>query len=281
MGLKREWALELWEITEKNGTSRIRSRRKLQLPAVQPHTRIILEKIDETSSSTGRPSALRRLSTLPVPSSDSLLAFHVGASSRSGEKQALLFSVFTSALHDLTVTTRTTRWRKHRGPYIVPWNKWGPESTRWINIEDFPMIRALSGTRCVISETSTGRVRMLDFNPKRLPWIEDWIKRRNGETGRWDWLAMTSPTTILAGKVFQYNIESKLPYCELRKTGVRVEAGFTYFIDDKWVVLIRVCSNHYNIRLISNIFLIISRESVHVSLMTILSAVHSVLGGCT
>ena len=117
----------------------------------------------------------------------------------------------------------------------------------------------------------------MDFDPERLPWMEDWIKRRIGETEVRDWLAVTCPTTILAGEVFRYDIESKLPYYELKKTGVEEKPGFTFFIDDKLVVLIRVCSNHYNmanIRFISNIFRIISR----VPSMTNLSAVHSVLG---
>jgi hypothetical protein len=261
MGLKRDWALELCEITEKNGASRIRTRRKLKLPAVRPDAHIILEKFDETSSVTGHPSALRRPSTFPfrVPPSNSVLALYVEASSRSGEKQKLLFSVFTSTLHSFTVTTSVPGRKRGIRRFEVPWNKWGPELTRWVNVEDFPMVRALSETRCVISETSTGRVRMLDFNPERLPWIEDWIQRRTGETGGRDWRVITSPTTILAGKVFKYNIKSKLPYYELKKTGDRdrAEAGFRFFIDDKWAVLIRVCSNHYNvanIRLISNVF---------------------------
>jgi hypothetical protein len=90
---------------------------------------------------------------------------------------------------------------------------------------------------------------MLDFNPERLRWIEDWIKGRTGETvtvGR-NWQVMTSPTTIPAGEVFEYDIESKLPYYEVRKTGLQVEADFTFLVDDNWVVLIRVCSNHYTV----------------------------------
>ena len=256
--LDREWALELCVITEKKGAPRIRSRRKLKLPAVQPGTHTVLEKFDETSSGTGLPSTLRHPSTLPLtdPRSDSILAFYVKASNRS-EKRTLLFSVFTSTLHSFTVTTRTKWWSRRGGgePYIVSWDEWGPELTRWINIGDFPVIRTLSGTRCVISETSTGRVRMLDFNPECLPRMEDLIKRENGETGGRDWLVTTTcPTIIPAGKVFQCDIVSKLPYYELRKSGVEVD--FSFFIDDKRVVLIRVYSNHYNvpnIRLISNI----------------------------
>lgn len=215
---------------------RIRTRCNLMLPAVQPDTHVILEKFDETSSVTGRPSAPRRPSTFPfrVPPSDSVLAFYVGASSRSGEKQALLFSVFTSTLRNFTATGGTTS----EGSFTVPWKKWGPKLTRWINVEDIPMIRALSGTRCVISERSTGQVRMLDFNPERLRWIEEWIKPRTGETVGRDWRMMTSPTTIPAGKLFKYDIKSKLPYYEVRKAGLRVEADFTFFIDDNWVVLI-------------------------------------------
>lgn len=250
MGLKRDWALELCEITEKNGVSRIRTRRMLKLPAVQPGTHITLEKFDETSSVTGCPSALRRPSRLPfrVPPSDSVLAFYVGVTSHSGEKQKLLFSVFTSTLRGFTVTTKRTPWqwpwwrKRDTRPVIVPWDKWGPESTRWISVEDIPMVRALSGTRCVISERSTGQVRMLDFNPERLSWVEDWIKR--GETVGRNWQVIASPTTIPAGKVFKHDIETKLPYYEVRKTGLRVEADSTFFIDDDWVVLIRPGKRH-------------------------------------
>jgi len=98
---------------------------------------------------------------------------------------------------------------------------------------------------------------MLDFNPKRLTWIEDWIISRTGETVGRDWRVVTSSTTIPGGNLFKHDIESKLPYYEVRKTGHQVEDEFTFFIDDNWVALIRVCSNHYNvanIRLISNIF---------------------------
>jgi hypothetical protein len=284
---KRGWALELCEITEKKGVPRIRTRRMLMLPAVQLDTHIILDKSDETSSVTGGSSALRRPPTFPFrdPPSDSVLAFYVGASSSSGEKQKLLFSVFTSTVRSFTATIkRTTRvpWRKRDiRPFIVPWNKWGPELTRWINVRDTPwsMVRALSGTRCVISERLTGRVRMLDFNPERLHMIEDWNKRRAGETGGRDWRMVTSPTTILAGEVFQYDIESKLPYYEVRKPGDRVDADFTFCIDDKWVVLIRVCSNP-NIRL--TVFHSKPGRRPD-SLMAILSAVHSVFtsGSCT
>ena len=237
-------------------------RRMLMLPAVQPDTHIILEKFDETSSVTGRPSALRRPPTLPFrdPPSDSVLAFYVRASSRSGEKQKLLFSVFTSTLRSFTATIKRTTcfWQIKRDiwPFIVPWNEWGPELTRWVNIGDIPMVRALSGTRCVISGRSTGRVRMLDFNPERLHWIDNWIKRKAGETGGMDWQMGTVPTTILAGEVFNYDLVSKLPYYEARKTGFPVETDFKFLIDDKCIVLIRVCSKQYNvanIRLISNI----------------------------
>jgi hypothetical protein len=237
--------LELCEIKEKkNGTSKIRTRRMLKLPAVQPDTHVILEKFDETSSVTGSPSALRCPSTFPFkdPPRDSVLAFYVGASSRSGKKQALLFSVFTSTLRNFTATVGTTRkrWgkRRHKRIPTVPWNEWGPELTRWINVEDIPMIRTFSGTRCVISERPTGRVRVLDFDPESLRWNEEWIKPRTGETEGRDWQMMTSPTTIPAGEIFQYDIESKLPYYEVMKAGLRVEADFTFFIDDNCVVLI-------------------------------------------
>ncbi|KAF8488513.1 hypothetical protein F5888DRAFT_1809666 [Russula emetica] len=243
MGLKRNWALELYEITENNGAlSCIHRRRMLKLPAVQPDTHIIFEKFDETSSVTGRPSALRHPSALPfmVPPSDSILAFYMRASSRSGEKQTLVFSVFTSALRSFIVTIRATwlPWKRDKRTFIVPWNEWGPEFTRWIIVEDFklPIIRALSGTRCVIYERLTGQMGMVDFNPEHLPWINDWIKRRTGETVGRTWLVDTCPSTILAGEVFKYEIESKLPYFAV---GHRVEAGVTFLIDDKCVVLIR------------------------------------------
>ena len=270
MGLKRGWALELSEITEENGASHIRNRRKLMLPAVQPDTRITLEKVDETSRVTGFPS-----------DSDSVLAFYVGASSRSGENQTFLFSVLTKTLRSFTETTIKSKrrfpqvWKKRdidTRPFVVPWNEWGPGSTRWINVGNIPMTRTLTGTRCVISEMSTGRVRMLDFTPERLSWIDskDSIDRSTRETGGKDWRVMTPPT-ILAGDVFQNDLESKLPYYEI---GVRVEAGLTFLIDDKCVVMIRVCSNNYNvanIRLISNIFHItISRYSDRILLMVIL-----------
>lgn len=238
---RRDWALELCEIREKkDGTSYIRTHRMLELPAVQPDSHVILEKFDETPSVTGSPSAPGRPSTFPFrdPPRDSVLAFYVRASSRSGKKQALLFSVFTSTLRNFTATVGTTRkrwwqWRPHEGISTVPWNEWGPELTRWINVEDIPIIRAHSGTQCLIFERSTGRVRMLDFNPE-----EEWIKPRTGETVGRDWQMMTSPTTIPAGEIFQYDVESKLPYYEVTKAGLRVEAGFTFFMDDNCVVLI-------------------------------------------
>lgn len=253
MGLKLDWALELREITEENGVSLIYPRRRLSLPDVQPDTNISLEKFDEAPSGAGRPSALRRPSTLPfrVPPSDPVLAFYVRARSRSGEKQALLFSVFTSTLRSFT---------EKRGGWFffrVPWKKWGPELTRWINVEDSPMIRSLSGTRCVISDTGNGQVRMLDFNPERLTWMKDWIKSRTREAEGRDWSVMASPTTIRAGKVFKHDVKSQLPYYELRKTRDPVEAGFRFFMDENWVILIRVCSdycNMANIRLISIFF---------------------------
>jgi hypothetical protein len=113
---------------------------------------------------------------------------------------------------------------------------------------------------------------MLDFNPERLPWIEDWIKHKTeaGETGVEDWSVVTSPTTISAGENFLCDIESKLPYYELRKAGV----GGDLFIDDERAVLIRVCSDHYNvadIRLISNIFCLSSHRSSDQIFMAICS----------
>lgn len=122
---------------------------------------------------------------------------------------------------------------------------------------------------------------MLDFNPERIPWIEDRIKRRTGETEGRDWRVITSPTTILAGEVFKYDIESKLPYYEVRKTGLRVEADYTFYIDDNWVVLIRVCSHHHNVANIRLILTFSSRDVDRISLMGILSTVHSVLGSST
>jgi hypothetical protein len=251
MGHKRDWALKLCGITEVNGVPCICTRRKLKLPAVQPNTQISLEEFDETSSGAGFPSALRRPSTLPfrVPPSDSVLAFYVRAHSCSGEKQALLFfSVFTSTLRRFTV--------ERGGIFInVPWKKWGPELTRWINVEGSPMMRALSETQCVISDTRAGQVHMLDFNPERLTWMKDWIKRGTGETEGRDWSVMVSPTTILAGKGFKHNIESKLPYYELRKTrDLHEEGKVRFLIDENWVILIRVCSNHYNVANIRLIF---------------------------
>ena len=258
LGLKRDWSLELCEITKKGGTSCIRTRRILKLPAVQPDTQIILNKFDETSSVTSCSSTLRSPLACPSrnPPSDSVVALYVKAEGPWGG-QKLLFSVLTSTLCNFTATikkrTRFVPWKRRirqiRGPIVVPWDKWGPELTRWIDVKDMwgpsPSTPALSGTRCLISDGhgwgSTGRVYMVDFNPERLPRIEDCIKRRTRGAER-DWRVVTHPTTILAGKAFKYNVKSKLPYCELRKTGDENDNGHTFYADDSWVVLIRVRS---------------------------------------
>lgn len=285
LGLKRDCSLELYEITEKKGTVFIGTRRILKLPAIRPDTQIILEKFDETSSATGSPWDLRHPSEFPSrdPPSDSVLALYVKAGG-----QELLFSVLTSTLRDFTATikkrTRFIPWKHRigqiRGPIVVPWDKWGPGLTRWIDVEDMlwpsPTIPApaLSGTRCLISEgrawRSTGRVCMVDFNPERLPRIEDYIKRRTGETER-NWRVVTHPTTFLAGKAFKNNVKSRLPYYELRKPGDQNDHGFTFYADDKWVVLIRVRFKYYNvanIRLFSDISHEISRHSARISLIS-------------
>ncbi len=266
-----------------------RTRRILELPAVTRPTSVNLKKIDETSSSTCRPSALGRPSTLPSGSrpSDSVLAFYVGTFLWEGATDVQMFYVLKSTLRNLA-KRGTTRVRGNfppfsscmnylaqcAAPHILPWHQWGPESTRWIHVEKVPKICALSGTRCVISKR-LGGVRMLDFNPERLLWIKDWIehKTKSGETGVEDWSVVASPTTIPAGEYFLCDIESKLPYYELRKAGVEGDL----FIDDELAVLIRVCSDHYNvadIRLISNIFCLSSHRGGNQIFMEIFSGVY-------
>src|SRR5882757_5875164 len=51
---------------------------------------------------------------------------------------------------------------------------------------------------------------------------------RTGETVGRDWRVVTSSTTIPGGNLFKHDIESKLPYYEVRKTGHQVEDEFTF-----------------------------------------------------
>jgi hypothetical protein len=110
----------------------------------------------------------------------------VGASIGSGEKHTLLFSAFTSSLHNDPSTFRDT--------------------VR--DLRDVNRASAYAGFQ------------------SRTPPLDGGF--RIGEIGESDWLVVTSPTTIPAGEVFHYNIESKLPYYELKKTRVEEKDGFTF-----------------------------------------------------
>ena len=74
------------------------------------------------------------------------------------------------------------------------------------------------------------------------------MKLRAGKTWRRDWLVVASPTILLAREV---SITTLSPSSRTQASTSSLagkpesEVGITFYIDDKWVVLIQVCSNPY------------------------------------
>jgi hypothetical protein len=118
-------------------------------------------------------------------------------------------------------------------PFIVPWDDWGPKTTRWISAVG--RRQSLSGMRCAISQWP-GNVRVLDFNPERVRVVKTLVSKNRLKIGR-DLLVAPSRPIEKGFRWFRHDVVSELPYYELRRSGARGQL----FIDDQWVVQIPVC----------------------------------------
>jgi len=261
LGRKRDWALELCRITKEGDSFTLCPLCRLKLPAVHPKTRTNLTNFSRTSSSTAPPSTSKRHSALPFRSSlaESVLSFSVSVrrSERSFlESKTFFFYALPISLRILAAevvaknpgkwdknekTHHTSSWlRRHvrrtpsNPPIIVPWEDWGPKTTRWINSTGFSVRQALCGMRCAISEWSGRKVRVLDFNPGRLRRVV--AVRDSGNGGKAvERLAVTSPNTTPAGKCFLQDFQSNLPYYEVRRSGIKGDV----VMDDEWIAQIQ------------------------------------------
>jgi hypothetical protein len=94
--------------------------------------------------------------------------------------------------------------------------------------------------RCAITEPGKWKLRVLDFNPGRPGRVV--AIREPGKDGKrvQERLAVTAPSIIHAGLCFLHDIESSLPYYELKRSGV---VG-NFFMDDEWIAEIKVGSNY-------------------------------------
>jgi len=216
------------------------------------------------SSSIAPPSDQKRHSALPFRSSpaESVLSFSVSV--RRSEKSFLETKTFFFYALPKTLRTlvdavvaqhpgkldksekahRKSSWlRRHvyrtpsNAPIIVPWEDWGPVTTRWINSTGFSVRQALCGMRCAVSEWSGRKVRVLDFNPGRLRRVVT-VREAGRNGGRVvERLAVTSPSTIPAGRCFLRDFQSNLPYYEVRRSGIKGDI----VMDDEWIAQIQVC----------------------------------------
>lgn len=258
LGRKRGWALELCRITKEGDTSTISTLCKLKLPAVHPKTRTSLTSFSRTSSSISAPSTPERYSALPFRSSpaESVLSFSVSV--RRSEKSFLESKTFffyalpkslrtlvegvvaqhtekgnknEKAHHKLSWLRRRIRRTPSNAPIIVPWEDWGPKTTRWINSTGFSPRQAVCGMRCAVSEWSGRKVRVLDFNPGRLRRVVS-VREAGRNGGRVvERLAVISPSTIPAGRCFLHDFQSNLPYYEVRRSGIKGDI----VMDDEWI----------------------------------------------
>ena len=258
LGLENDWALALIRVTADGDASTFRTLCKLKLPGVWWNTRVQLKNFYRAPSGSDNLSAPKRHSTLPFRNSpsDSVLSFCVSAD-RGWEHNPtnLFFYVHPSALRALAERAVTAQVSGMKGlyhwlarctflsrktpPITMLWKNWGPKMTRWIKIGDQSeaVRQSLSGTRCAISKWASEEVQLLDFNPGRVHRLEYLAEKK--ATGWKDLreLLVNSPGLISAGKYFKHDIESHLPYFEIRRRGAKGQL----LIDDQWVVQTRVC----------------------------------------
>ena len=257
LGLRGDWALALCRITKEGDSLTFCTLRQLKLPDVSCYSRVQLKNFNRAPSGPDNPSApsLKRHSTLPFRNSpsESILSFCVRANRRwGGIPTNFFFYVHPSALcvlaeRAVTAPVSETRGLCHRLarrtflspktlPITVPWENWGPETTRWIELEDLAVHQSLSGTRCAISKRLGKEVQLLDFNPVRLEHPDEEKATERENLGK---LLVNSQSTIPAKKYkyFKHDIVSHLPYFEIRRGGVKGQL----LIDDQWVVETWVC----------------------------------------
>jgi hypothetical protein len=243
--------------------------RKLKLPTIGWNSRIHLENFNRAPSGTDKPSALKRDPKLRFrsSSSESLLSFYVRVENGQNKPPTILFFYTNPSTLRALAERAVTSWVGHRIdkvkntiksnwlyrqlshrkpssasglPFIVPWDDWGPKTTRWISAEGR---QSLSGTRCAISQWP-GEVRVLDFNPERVRIIVTSVLKNKIKTGRY-LLVVTSRPAGKWFRWFRHGVVSELPYYELRRSGAKGQL----FIDDQWIVQIPVClfSIYYSI----------------------------------
>jgi hypothetical protein len=94
--------------------------------------------------------------------------------------------------------------------------------------------------RCAITEPGKWKLRVLDFNPGRLGRVVAVREPRKDGKKVQERLAVTAPSIIPAGLCFLHDIESSLPYYELKRSGV---VG-NFFMDDEWIAEIKVGFNY-------------------------------------
>ncbi|KAI0265428.1 hypothetical protein BC834DRAFT_879387 [Gloeopeniophorella convolvens] len=104
---------------------------------------------------------------------------------------------------------------------VVPWNEWGPQSTRWIEQVAFMghVHFMCSGDRAalvqrVLLEPMEYNLEVFDFNTSRVRGAEANLLHddRDGETA-FGPIVVSEPSVLEAGTFLQHDIVSSLPYC--------------------------------------------------------------------
>ncbi|KAG6826816.1 hypothetical protein H0H92_014285, partial [Tricholoma furcatifolium] len=141
-------------------------------------------------------------------------------------------------------------------PEVVPWQEWGPDRTRWFQVEDRSSnwVTTTVGQRAVIlsnfseeeeeedegnDEEPLQTVLMLDFNQRTVKKVA---------SDQPEGLRVVDRPSLLSSKYFSTPIESRLP-CVVAKLNLpptgRPLAGL--LIDEEWLVGVRTIEPHASI----------------------------------
>jgi hypothetical protein len=178
-------------------TASLQTIRRLELPPLLPNVRLVASSLKTENNPTmldshrhPRPPPRHPFSPLQA---DSLVLLTLSARIRGSTFVGM--RAYTLAMHARTLLSYVPLSSLDTSDLTVPWDVWGPPATRCFDGHSGPTSAVAMGQRWFKSGT------IYDFCPSRVRAASD---------------GFTSRSTLVANSIFTHDIESALPYNEVR-----------------------------------------------------------------
>ena len=211
-----ENAIELCRIDTTNSTASLQTICFLELPPLMPYARLTSASIETENNHSKSTTHPRRRPHRPPPRysfspspTESLVLLTLTAKITTSALMDMPRRTYTLAMHARTLlsyASPSSQASRLSHPLVVPWGTWGLLATRCFEgpSRSSPSMVVVAGQRWL--DIKCGVIR--DFCPHH-------VRRARRAAGTTNHLVGLRSSTLAAGRVFECDIESALPYCEI------------------------------------------------------------------